>query len=322
MGTVVTRSSGPGMNSEDYGSFQCCRLVGNTVADGAFPCCLCQWLRRSSVRHRAEWGPGPCRTRALRAVGNHLRVLGIGQAVIRSAGLDFVARAALVTGHGGHRRATVFALGHGGRWCRRAHHRNERHAALRALAGLVFVHVAVLRHRAGVVQDLAAGMHLLQRALATPAPGSCHRSDICPDARTQWRRARASGRHRPLPPNPRRHAAPRFVWAARRRSARRERPRFGFAHFLDGLAELAFRIEHELAGGHHALAFPQPARAPGTCRFRRADQHDRARIKLAAVQRDEDRVLLAAAQDRRIRHEQGRRATARHGFPRWRTCRV
>ena len=77
---------------------------------------------------------------------------------------------------------------------------------------------------------------------------------------------------------------------------------------MDRLTQLAFRIEHELPRSHHAFAFGQPAQDLVEVAFRAQPERHRARLKLPAIQHDENGVLFTAAQDGRVRHQQcGRR---------------
>ena len=73
--------------------------------------------------------------------------------------------------------------------------------------------------------------------------------------------------------------------------------RIRIQHFLNRFAELAFRVEHELAGGDDSLAFLETTQdfisiilGPWSkCHF--------AWFEVAIVQSDEDRVLFTASKD-------------------------
>jgi len=80
----------------------------------------------------------------------------------------------------------------------------------------------------------------------------------------------------------------------------------GSVQFLDRLAQLAFRVEHELSGSDDAFAGLQAAQHFVKIIFPARPERDGARFEPSAGQRHEHRVLLAAAQHRNVRHEQGR----------------
>ena len=77
-------------------------------------------------------------------------------------------------------------------------------------------------------------------------------------------------------------------------------------HLLDRLAKLAFRIEHELAGGDHAFAFLQPAEDLVIIVLGLRAERDGARVELPTLQSDEDRRFLPAAQNGHVRHQEDR----------------
>src|ERR1035437_4933108 len=85
----------------------------------------------------------------------------------------------------------------------------------------------------------------------------------------------------------------------------------GAAHLLERLAELALRIEEELARGHDALALVQPAENLVGVILPLRPEHNGARLEPAAFQREKRCVLLAAAQNRRVGHQQDRRGDFR-----------
>src|SRR5262249_46166879 len=75
-------------------------------------------------------------------------------------------------------------------------------------------------------------------------------------------------------------------------------------HFLNRFTQLAFRIEHELPGRDDALAFLQSANDLNLIVLAARAEIDRARFEFSILQGNEDRVLVAAAQNRGVRYEQ------------------
>src|SRR5258707_1234209 len=110
-------------------------------------------------------------------------------------------------------------------------------------------------------------------------------------------------------------AFPRGPWrtSGKRRVYQKPHLRARSLHFLDRLAQLAFRLEHALAGSNHPLALFQPAENFVQIAFRSGSECHGAGIKTSFVQRDENRVLLAAAQHGHVRNQQSRwRKLRRH----------
>ena len=76
---------------------------------------------------------------------------------------------------------------------------------------------------------------------------------------------------------------------------------------MNRLAQLALRIEHELARDDHAFAWVKAAQNLKHVVLRARAEHHCARLEPASVERNKYRVLLAASQHGGIRHQQHRR---------------
>ena len=188
------------------------------------------------------------------------------------------------------------------------HHGDERHAALGALAGLVGAHVAVLGHRAGVILDSPAGLNLGERLAG-------HRHERHAAEGTFARMVVFQGdvlRHRAdiddsaLPSGPR--WSPAAV-TARRRALRR----FGRAHWARSIFWIASRNWlSESSMNWPEVTTRSPSLQPAQHLVEVVLGAQRRAPPCAArtcppLQRDEDGVLFAAAQDGRVRHQQRRR---------------
>ena len=75
----------------------------------------------------------------------------------------------------------------------------------------------------------------------------------------------------------------------------RGRARIRIQHFLNRFAELALRIEHELAGGNDSLAFLETTQDFISIILAPWSEYHFAWFEMAIVQSDEDRVLFAAS---------------------------